>query len=194
MIFSNNMEYDDESNTTLEGAFYATPSYKDPVFNYFREEHDFGEEVNFLSKLTEDQERFILKDNNLLSISDSDEYKTNKNFNTPTNRICTSLLKKDRLSFILEFGLAYSENKYIITKQIMRYPQLFATKAIENILDQNKRKGIIWHTQGSGKTALAFYSVKQLVRMRGNFCRQRLATWKLMSVSIYSTKISYMYT
>jgi type I restriction enzyme R subunit len=164
MIFSNNMEYDDESNTTLEGAFYASPSYKDPVFNYFREEHDFGEEEDFLSKLSEEQEKFILKDNNLVSISDSDEYKTNKNFNTPTNRICTSLLKKDRLSFILEFGLAYSENNNIITKQIMRYPQLFATKAIEKILDQNKRKGIIWHTQGSGKTALAFYNVKHLTK------------------------------
>ena len=164
MIFSNNMEYDDESSTTLEGAFYASPSYRDPVFNYFREEHDFGNEDNFLSKLSQEQENFVLQDNNLLSIIDSDEYKTNKNFNTPTNRICTSLLKKDRLSFILEFGLAYSDNNNTITKQIMRYPQLFATKAIEKILDKNKRKGIIWHTQGSGKTALAFYNVKHLTK------------------------------
>ena len=119
--------------------------------------------LNILLKLYK-QENFVLQDNNLLSIIDSDEYKTNKNFKTPTNRICTSLLKKDRLSFILEFGLAYSNNNNTITKQIMRYPQLFATKAIENTLDQNKRKGIIWHTQGSGKTALAFYNVKYLTK------------------------------
>lgn len=44
----------------------------------------------------------------------------------------------------------------------MRYPQLFATKAIEKALDKGVQKGIIWHTQGSGKTALAFYNVKYL--------------------------------
>ena len=164
MIFSNNMEYDDESNTNLEGAFYATTSYNDPTFNYFREEENFSDEAAFLLELSEKDEKFILQDNNLLSIKDSHEYKTNKNWNSPTNRICTSLLKKDRLSFILEFGLAYSENNNQITKQIMRYPQLFATKAIETTLDNDKKKGIIWHTQGSGKTALAFYNVKYLTK------------------------------
>lgn len=44
----------------------------------------------------------------------------------------------------------------------MRYPQLFATKAIERHLEAGKNKGIIWHTQGSGKTALSFYNVKYL--------------------------------
>jgi type I restriction enzyme R subunit len=44
----------------------------------------------------------------------------------------------------------------------MRYPQMFATKAIEKKLNEGIKKGIIWHTQGSGKTALAFYSVKYL--------------------------------
>jgi type I restriction enzyme R subunit len=44
----------------------------------------------------------------------------------------------------------------------MRYPQLFATKAIKNNLESGIKKGIIWHTQGSGKTALAFYNVEYL--------------------------------
>ncbi|MFN9889080.1 MAG: DEAD/DEAH box helicase family protein, partial [Pseudanabaena sp.] len=47
-------------------------------------------------------------------------------------------------------------------KHIMRYPQIFATRAIAKSLDNGINKGIIWHTQGSGKTALAFYSVKFL--------------------------------
>ncbi len=38
----------------------------------------------------------------------------------------------------------------------MRYPQYFATKAIERGLEEGMKKGVIWHTQGSGKTALAF--------------------------------------
>lgn len=44
----------------------------------------------------------------------------------------------------------------------MRYPQMFATKAIEQKLEEGIKKGIIWHTQGSGKTALAYYNVKYL--------------------------------
>src|SRR5437588_7858361 len=44
----------------------------------------------------------------------------------------------------------------------MRYPQYFATRAIERTIDSGVKKGIIWHTQGSGKTALAFYNVHYL--------------------------------
>lgn len=40
MVFSNNMEYDDGSPQPIEGAFYASPSYDSPVFNYFREDHE----------------------------------------------------------------------------------------------------------------------------------------------------------
>ena len=36
MVFSNNMEYDNSSPLPIEGAFYATPSYSKPNFNYFR--------------------------------------------------------------------------------------------------------------------------------------------------------------
>jgi len=36
MVFSNNMEYDDDSPEPIEGAFYASPSYHKPIFNYFR--------------------------------------------------------------------------------------------------------------------------------------------------------------
>jgi type I restriction enzyme R subunit len=44
----------------------------------------------------------------------------------------------------------------------MLYPQLFATLAIEHNLARNINKGIIWHTQGSGKTALAYFNVRYL--------------------------------
>ena len=46
----------------------------------------------------------------------------------------------------------------------MRYPQLFATKSIKRkLIDENNKKGVIWHTQGSGKTALAYFSLKYLL-------------------------------
>ena len=161
MVFSNNMEYDNEDIEPLQGAFYASPSYKKPIFNYFREEETLD-----LSKLlkeeNDDLENFILKDNNLAVIKNSPEFLTNKNPNTPTNRVSTSLFSKDRLAFILKYAIAYVDEKKGIEKHIMRYPQMFATKAIENKLENGIKKGIIWHTQGSGKTALAYYNVRYL--------------------------------
>ena len=47
MVFSNNMEYDDSSPEKIEGAFYASASYKRPIFNYFREEKSFNLEKLF---------------------------------------------------------------------------------------------------------------------------------------------------
>ena len=96
MVFSNNMEYDDESPLPIEGAFYAAPSYKKAIFNYFREEEQFD-----LSKLltpeNDEVENIVLKDNNLVGIKNSDEFLTNKNPDSPISRIFNSLFMKDRL-------------------------------------------------------------------------------------------------
>ncbi len=161
MVFSNNMEYDESSPATIEGAFYASPSYQEPIFNYFREEDEFNLD-EILTSLSDDEENLVLKDNNLVGIKNSEEFRTNKNPNSPTNRICTSLFQKDRLEFLLNYAFAYVRERNGIQKHVMRYPQLFASKAISKKLDEGIRKGIIWHTQGSGKTALAFYNVKYL--------------------------------
>lgn len=167
MVFSNNMEYDDESPLPIEGAFYAAPSYKKAIFNYFREEEQF-DLSNLLSPENDKVENIVLKDNNLVGIKNSDEFLTNKNPDSPTNRIFTSLFMKDRLSFILQYAIAYVNETNGLQKHIMRYPQLFATKAIQNKLDEGIKKGIIWHTQGSGKTALAYYNVKHLTDYYNN--------------------------
>lgn len=161
MVFSNNMEYDDSSPKPIEGAFYATASYQNPSFNYFREEHTFNLEA-LLSDVDDANETAVLKDNNLLSIKQSPEFTKNKSASTPTNRICTSLFQPERLAFMLEFSLAYVKERTGLQKHIMRYPQVFATQAIEKKLEEGVKKGIIWHTQGSGKTALAYYNVKYL--------------------------------
>jgi len=161
MVFSNNMEYDDGSPQPIEGAFYASPSYDAPSFNYFREEETLN-----LSDLLADEddavENEVLRDNNLNVIKHSPEFISNKSSDTPTNRICTSLFSRDRLSFLLQYALVYVNEADGLHKHVMRYPQLFATKAIERKLDAGVRKGIIWHTQGSGKTALAYYNTRFL--------------------------------
>lgn len=161
MVFSNNMEYEDGSAQPIEGAFYASPSYDAPVFNYFREEEDLNL-ADLLADENDAVENEVLRDNNLNVIKHSPEFISNKSPNTPTNRICTSLFSRERLSFLLQYALAYVNETDGLQKHVMRYPQLFATKAIERKLDAGVRKGIIWHTQGSGKTALAYYNTRFL--------------------------------
>ena len=165
MIFSNNMEYVDGVIEPVQGAYYATAAYKDLHFNYFREEENLNL-TTLLASEKDETENLILKDNNVEVLKHNPEFQTNKHYHTPTNRLLTSLLCKDRLAFIINYAIAYveEENNGVkeIQKHIMRYPQLFATRAIEAKLETGIKNGIIWHTQGSGKTALAFYNVKFL--------------------------------
>ncbi|MCF4008622.1 type I restriction endonuclease subunit R [Rheinheimera sp. UJ63] len=161
MIFSNNMEYDDGDPEPVQGAFYASSSYHKPVFNYFREEEILNLTA-LLKPVSDEQELKVLKDNNLEVIRSNPEFQTNKQPERPTNRICTSLVSRDRLAFILRYALAYVAETDGLQKHIMRYPQMFATKAIERKLGEGVKKGIIWHTQGSGKTALTYYNVRFL--------------------------------
>ena len=161
LVFSNNMEYDSESIVPIQGVFYSTTSYNNADFNCFREE-----EKLVTSRILKDEddyvENFVLKDNNLSSIKYSPEFITNKSSDTPTNKVLTSLFSKDRFAMLLRYGLAYVKSETGLEKHVMRYPQFFATKAIEKTINNNIKKGIIWHTQGSGKTALAFYNVHYL--------------------------------
>lgn len=165
LVFSNNMEYDSESIDQVEWAFYSSTSYNKAIFNAFREDKNVEtlNLENILSSIDEEVENFILKDNNLNVIKHNPEFATNKDENTPTNRILTSLFSKDRFKILLKFGIAYvKEHGWRIEKHIMRYPQFFATKAIEQKIEQWIKKWVIWHTQWSWKTALSFYNVRYL--------------------------------
>lgn len=165
LLFSNNQEYNEDSVVPIEGAFYGTTSYNDVFFNCFREE-----DTSIFSQIQDldyNQENYILKDNNYVSIKGTPEYSTNLSSISPTNRLITSLFHKSRILKLLKYGIAYVErsNKdgiIEIQKHVMRYQQFFATLAIENTLNKNIKKGVIWHTQGSGKTALAYYNVKYI--------------------------------
>ena len=165
MVFSNNMEYDDSEVEPIEGAFYATSSYEKLFFNRFREE-DIQIHTT-IKPIDTQKEEAILKDNNLVSIKGTNEYVTNLNEITPTNRILTSLFSHKRFLKLLKYGFAYVERTdkngiKSLQKHVMRYPQFFATLAIEQKLDSGIKHGIIWHTQGSGKTALAYHNVHYL--------------------------------
>ena len=165
MIFSNNSEYDDNEIVPLEGTFYAASDYRKLFFNRFREED--SDIYNQIAPLDEVVEKAILKDTNYLSIRATNEYETNKSPLTPTNKILTSLFSPERFLFILRYGFAYVENSHeggikTIEKHVMRYQQMFAEFGVKKMLDRETKHGVIWHTQGSGKTALTYHSVKFL--------------------------------
>ena len=161
IVYSNNMEYDSESIEPIQGAFYSTSARDNAQFNCFREEEKF--DLNSLLKPEDEAlENFILKDNNLSAIKFSPEFVTNKAPNTPTNRLLTSLFCRNRIATLLKFGIAYAQTETGLEKHIMRYPQFFASLAIKQKIEDDVRRGIIWHTQGSGKTALAYYNVNFL--------------------------------
>lgn len=162
MVFSNNSEYDDNEVIPLEGAFYAASSYTRLFFSHFREED--GSIFTRILPVDEQKEIAILRDTNYVSLKHMPEYATNLSSVSPTNRIITSLFSHDRIMMLLKFAIAYVEKTddagiTTLEKHLMRYPQIFATKAIEKNLDAGIKNGIIWHTQGSGKTALAYYNV-----------------------------------
>lgn len=177
MIFSNNMEYlSDGGIVPIQGAFYCTADKKSALFNCFREENKHNDDIapfhrNFQYRPIDKKiEKRILKDFNWEVIYPTSEYQTNLFFNTPTNRILTSMVSLERLLFILRYGIAYvkfekevdGKIESIEQKHIIRYQQLFAALAIQKELSQGSKAGVVWHTQGSGKTALAFYLAQYL--------------------------------
>lgn len=168
MIFSDNKEYDFSTPKPVQGAFYGCIDKRRMHFNVFREENpDFIRDFNY-RPLDEDTENFILSDNNNIVLKSSPEYETDKKPDTPTNRIITSLCSRERMLYLLRYGFVYLDyidedtQKHVLQKHVMRYPQLFGTMAIRKTIDDGKQSGIIWHTQGSGKTALSYFATRVL--------------------------------
>lgn len=172
MLFSNNMEYDAMGGIVpVQGAFYCTGARSSAPFNCFREENNGNSSIAPFIKdypykdIDEVVEKKILSDFNCQVIHHAPEYQTNLGINTPTNRIITSMCSPERLLFIIKYGIAYVKMEREVDgkiestdqKHIMRYQQLFAALAVRQKLDEGKKSGVIWHTQGSGKTALSYY-------------------------------------
>ncbi|MGL2759182.1 DEAD/DEAH box helicase family protein, partial [Helicobacter pylori] len=112
----------------------------------------------------EEIQKRVLKEFNL---KDTDTLESPKD--TPTNPFLTSFCSHKRLCFILKYGISFLKEKSEFKKHIWRYAQMFASLNVLKELqkhygtDPNPKdplKGIIWHTQGSGKTALTYHLTK----------------------------------
>jgi len=173
MIFSNNMEYDALGGIVpIQGAFYCTGAKKKTSFNCFREENPLNQDIAPFNRdfpykeINPETEKRILSDFNNQVIHTTPEYQTNLGTNSPTNRVLTSMCTPERLLFLLKYGITYyHKNKEredgtierIDQKHIMRYQQFFAALVVRKKISEGVKSGIIWHTQGSGKTALSYH-------------------------------------
>ncbi len=167
-LFSDNLPYDE--NNPDRGVFYSV-SYS-PVFQRFVEanklditpppENDQSHQNHQNHRSLEETQKRILKEFNL---KDTDTPKSPKD--TPTNSLLTSFCSHKRLCFILKYGISFLKEKSEFKKHIWRYAQMFASlnvlKELQKHYETNPKdplKGIIWHTQGSGKTALTYHLTK----------------------------------
>ncbi|MEE6729855.1 DEAD/DEAH box helicase family protein [Pediococcus pentosaceus] len=166
ITFSDNTDYADDDGQQMQGSYYATTSLGKAVYNSMHEER-YSELVDQIGTVSEEDVDYVLKDANRIILKNTAEFKSDCDVNTPMNRFLTSMYTKKRLEFFLRFGIVYvdviaKDGKPSLQKHIMRYPQYFATRKISEKIDEGMKKGVIWHTQGSGKTALTYFNVRYL--------------------------------
>ena len=166
IALSDNLPYISGQGQQKQGSYYGSNAYSKTKFNAFKEER----EVDFLNSivpLRDEQIDFVLEDVKRFALKSQPEFTTNLQPDTPCNTFLSSLYQKERLLFMLRFGLVYveeesKEGQIQLQKHVMRYPQYFSTRAIEETIAKGVKKGVIWHTQGSGKTALAYFNIRYL--------------------------------
>ncbi|WP_121028905.1 type I restriction endonuclease [Helicobacter pylori] len=164
-LFSDNLPYDE--NNPDQGVFYSA-SYS-PIFQRFVEANKLditpppeNKQNHQNHRSLEEIQKRILNEFNL---KDTDYQENLKE--TPTNPFLTSFCSPKRLCFILKYGISFLKEKSEFKKHIWRYAQMFASlnvlKELQKHYETNPKdplKGIIWHTQGSGKTALTYHLTK----------------------------------
>ena len=158
--FSNNMEYEDsdEAEDVKAGSFYTTPNGTNTSFSFFREDDELYHLNYPYEEVSEETIQYIMKDCGYKqSEAATPEFEQNLRIDTPCNSFITSVFDQERFMYFLKYGIMYVNGK-IPEKHIMRYPQFFATRKIVERLENGGKGGIIWHTQGSGKTGLAAFS------------------------------------
>ncbi|WQU39588.1 DEAD/DEAH box helicase family protein [Helicobacter pylori] len=165
-LFSDNLPYDE--NNPDQGVFYSA-SYS-PIFQRFVEANKLditppppeNEQNHQNHRSLEEIQKRVLKEFNL---KDTDTLESSKD--ATTNPLLTSFCSHERLCFILKYGISFLKEKSEFKKHVWRYAQMFASlnvlKELQKHYETNPKdplKGIIWHTQGSGKTALTYHLTK----------------------------------
>ncbi|MFN6487459.1 MULTISPECIES: HsdR family type I site-specific deoxyribonuclease [unclassified Nostoc] len=101
------------------------------------------------------------------------EWKLNKQSNTITEGDYEEKIKTffdhQRFLEILRYYIVFLERDDGLTKVILRQHQTRAVKKVlQRIQDPNKKRGLVWHTQGSGKTLTMITVAAQLRNISGD--------------------------
>ena len=170
LTFSNNLPYDDGTQEPLQGSFYTTPNWDKTTYNHFREER----EIAISEYLPDDFIDMVLSDNNITSIRNDVEFNDNLKADTPTNSFITSVYSSERIIFFIRFGIvSVNSQRDGLNKHIIRYPQYFALRCLTEKIDAGMKRTVLWHTQGSGKTAFAYFATNVL---RDYYRKKRIIT------------------
>lgn len=157
--FTNNLEYNDDELTKMSGSFYTTPNGNQYSYNHFREE----QQIIINDYLDEETIDSVLLDTNASTIKNTNEFHSNLKPDTPCNRFITSVFSKERFIQFIKYGIVYVDStRDGLNKHIIRYPQFFALEALIEKLNKGMNRGVVWHTQGSGKTSLAYFATNIL--------------------------------
>ncbi|PIZ74486.1 hypothetical protein COY07_00535, partial [Candidatus Peregrinibacteria bacterium CG_4_10_14_0_2_um_filter_43_11] len=74
-----------------------------------------------------------------------------------------SLFQMNNLLDIIQNFIVFEKEKGRTTKKICRYQQFRATNLIvRRVIEGKKKKGLVWHTQGSGKSITMFFTAWKL--------------------------------
>lgn len=111
-----------------------------------------------------------------------DELEHGKSSPNDQQRLVAGMLDQDNiLDLLRSFTLFGTNDKGELIKMVGRYQQFRAVKlAVKRLLDgknPRERSGIIWHTQGSGKSLTMMFMVREMYR------HASLSKWKVIFVT-----------
>lgn len=150
-----------DENATIESAYKQLQTYKDQItslFNY--------NELLIVSDGTYAQAGTLTSTKEWFLPWKSTDGKSVAPKTIPQlQTLLEGMFKKETLLDIIQYFVTYSKDKKQTIKLLAGYHQYFATnKAIKTTIkaiNTNRKAGVIWHTQGSGKSfTLAFYTGK----------------------------------
>src|SRR5271165_2529603 len=155
-----------DENATLDGAFNQLQTYKDQIPSLFRSNATLvlsdGLEAR-IGSLTADRERFMpwrTVDGSALAAKGTPELET----------VIKGVFEKRRFLDILRDFVVFGDTGQGLTKILAGYHQFHAVReAVECTLAAtrpygDRKVGVVWHTQGSGKSLLMAFYAGQVIK------------------------------
>ena len=84
-------------------------------------------------------------------------------FKDPLENSVKALFRKEFLISFINNYIVFEKEREQVRKKIAMYQQVYAAdKIVERVLEGKTKKGLIWHTQGSGKSLTMLFAAWQL--------------------------------